>query len=220
MENSPLVSCIMPCSRPEDLPTAISLFERQDYPNKQLIICFDEPFGFLNENENIVTIVSRGSNTIGDKRNACCENADGEIILHLDSDDWYAADWISRSVTFLNESEAELVGINSAFFYQPHSQAWQYSFPEGCRMPYVIGASMCYYKETWKRVGGFKDISTGEDAHFCAAVGAGTKAHDYHTGFVAMITGKNTASHKQLNKMYRLSPLAVKTILGDDAGLY
>lgn len=217
-ESKLAVSCIMPCSRPEDLPRAIALFDRQTYPDKELIIIAGSSENIPLERED-VRFVHCSDPTIGHRRNEGCAYSRGGVIVHLDSDDWYAPDWIELSVDYLMESGAELVGLNSCFFYQPHSQAWQYAFAEGCKMPYVLGATMCYWKNTWIR-NKFDKVMIGEDARFAAAVGGGVSNHLHAESFVAMIHGRNTSSSGQVNKLFRLSPLYVKQILGEDAGLY
>lgn len=233
-KNNPTVTCIMPCHRMGDLPRAVELFNRQTYANKHLLIGVaptDKPNIPLNSS---VDLYATSETTIGGRRNVLCDAATGDIIIHLDSDDWYAPDWVEHCVLFMQETGADLIGLCSGYFYQPHTQAWQYNYVS--KMPYVMGATMAYKKRIWDKVK-FKPVSQGEDALFCAAIGGpyippeladtlaagpigGIVPHAYTEGFVAMITGQNTASHKQLAQMYRVSPLFVKEKLGKDASMW
>lgn len=199
----PLVSVIMPCSRAQDLPKAIKIFQSQDFPEKELIIvadfimCTDENKKFMYSRENIsVDIVPSWS--IGWKRNRACELAEGKIILHQDSDDYYAPDWITRSFSHLVSSDADTTGLDKAYFCnQGIKQLRKYEY-EG-KQPYAVGATLCYYKRVWER-NKFPGVSIGEDTIFCANAGR-IKPHKYINGFMAAIHGNNTASHNAWHLM-------------------
>lgn len=155
-------------------------------------------------------IFAYGTGSIGLKRNLLCAQAKGEIILHADSDDYYATDWISKSIEALGDND--LTGINRAFFYRPHTHLWEYNNQRNQR--YVIGASMCYRKSMWERNKFREDIRQGEDAYFCQNSGH-IMPHDYHDGFCAILHGSNTASHLQTHKMIPLQPDYAKHLLKD-----
>lgn len=239
MVSNPLISVIMPCNRPDDLPRAIEVFLSQDWENKELLICVDYgmaipiPTGYDHLYSNsrkthywnsdhpvdsiygdIIEIPYSG--TIGAKRNKCCNCATGDIIAHFDSDDHYAPDYLSRTYAHLIEYKADCTGLSSAYFYRPKAEVWLYKY-QG-HQPYCIGSGMMYYKRVWEN-NHFKDLSEGEDAKFCANAGR-VKPHNYIDGFLAMIHGKNTASHKQLSHMKRVDPQIAKRILVEDWDKY
>ena len=68
--------------------------------------------------DNISDLIPAGANvryfrsaegaTIGEKRNLACDLATGELILHWDDDDWYAAWRIEYQVWSLLRSGADL----------------------------------------------------------------------------------------------------------------
>lgn len=180
----------MPCNRPEDLPQAIQLFKNQDYPNKELLILMDvEGHTKDTDMENHVYQWGIPGMNVGQKRNHLCQMARGEIIVHLDSDDIYAKDWISHSVNTLLNSKADLTGLDTGIFRNVQTgQRWQYIFKPG--QPFILGATMAYWRKTWQR-SPFPEIKAGEDGHFTVNAGLALP-HGYVSGFEATIHPKNT----------------------------
>src|SRR5262249_24996794 len=128
----PLVSCIMPtANRRLFAPQAIRYFQRQDYPEQELIILDDgeQDIGDLVPVDPRVCSerLDRRA-TIGAKNNLACALARGEVIVHWDDDDWMA-DWrLSYQVeAVLPHSSRTLCGLSRLYFFDPGSdQAWQY----------------------------------------------------------------------------------------------
>jgi glycosyltransferase involved in cell wall biosynthesis len=120
----PFVSCIMPtANRPQFLTYAIDYFLKQDYVESELIILDDgaEPsYSFIPDDPRIKYFYKDYIQLLGTKRNFCCEQATGEIIVHLDDDDWYATDWISKQVEALTLSGADLTGLSDINFLSMH----------------------------------------------------------------------------------------------------
>jgi glycosyltransferase involved in cell wall biosynthesis len=199
--NNPLVSVITPtANRPELLKRCIEQFLAQDYVNKEMVIVQDLHTDYSNIDfpriNGAIANYRSPLELIGDKRNYACQQANGQIILHMDDDDLYSNNWITRSVAALGEND--LTGLSSAYFYNGTELR---EFVYAGKQPYVCGATMCYWKKTWERKP-FKALSEGEDTLFCSNAGR-VVPHDYKDGFCAMIHGNNTASHKQFNKLYK-----------------
>lgn len=185
------VSVITPTSRPENLPRLKEIFYSQDYPHKELIIV-------------------EGDGSVGAKRNKACEAATGDIIIHFDDDDIYAPDFISQSVAFIRAAKADVTGLSRAYFYQQKPErAWLYDYIGD--QPYVLGSGMCYYRRVWER-NRFRNITHGEDRYFLANAGI-IKAHNYMTGFIQIIHGKNTAAHRIIAHMKPVSPEYLKKLV-------
>jgi glycosyltransferase involved in cell wall biosynthesis len=181
----------MPCNRPEDLPQAIQLFINQDYPGKkELLILMDEQ-GYTKDTDNENNVYQWGipGMNVGQKRNHLCQMARGEIIIHMDSDDVYAKDWISHSVNALQNTKADMTGLDTGIFRNLETgERWQYIWKPG--QPYIMGATMAYWRKTWERAP-FKELKDSEDAAFCASAGL-ILPHGYVSGFEASIHPKNT----------------------------
>lgn len=217
-----MVSVIMPCSRPWMLPRAIEVFKSQDYPNKELLILMDEQGYTLDtDNENRIYQWGLPNVSIATKRNHLCEYARGEIIITQDDDDYFAPDWISKTVAHMQSTGADTTGLSNAFFYRPHSQAWKYVW--NGKMPYCIGGTLAYKKSIWQN-NKFKETRDGfgEDTLFMRGAGR-VIPHSYERGFVAMIHGNNSTSHIGVQTNPRFNPIStaiIEDILGMDIGKY
>lgn len=177
---NPLVSIITPITqdRRRFLPALLEMIDIQDYNQIEHILVWDE-------------------GNVGYKRNLGCERANGEIIIHFDSDDQYSSEWISRSVEFLISSKADITGLSSAYFLRPPDELRKYEW-NGVKRKYVCGATMCYHKSFWKEHP-FRELVKGEDTQFCNT--GNVIAHNYIDGFMAIIHESNTSSHDVFSKM-------------------
>jgi glycosyltransferase involved in cell wall biosynthesis len=167
--SAPLVSCIMPThNRRELVPQAIRQFQRQDWPNAELIVVddgTDKVADLIPADPRIRYLALDERRTVGAKRNLACEVARGEIILHWDDDDWMA-DWrIRYQAEHLLSSEADLSGLPRIYFHEPATGGtWEFTSPAR-RERWIAGATFCYRKEVW-RANPFEDVDVGEDMRF------------------------------------------------------
>lgn len=191
----PYVSCIMPtANRPLHIPLAVDYFLNQDFRDAELVIIDDgkEPVrDLLPDHYRIKYFYVDPIGTIGLKRNYACEKALGKIIIHWDDDDYYAYDWISRQVSALEKSGADICGLNEIVFFSPlREKYWKYADKSGDRA-WLSGATMAYKKSFWQ-LHPFKDIQVGEDYDYLWNTGASIFAHDYVEGFIATLHAGNT----------------------------
>ena len=97
----PFVSVVTPTrNRRGFVPMLLRLFRAQTWPADRLELVLaddgDDPVGDLVADDPRVQYVrSRRRLTIGAKRNLCASVARGEILVHMDDDDWYPADRVS-----------------------------------------------------------------------------------------------------------------------------
>ena len=192
----PKVSCIMPTAdRADFFQRALDIYLGQDYPNKELIVVDDGSckVGHLCNGHRIVYLPLQQRTSIGVKRNIACEQASGEIIVHLDDDDWYAENWITMQVEHLLAGKAEVTGLDELIFYDSgRREAWRYRYPAASR-PWVHGATLCYRKEFWRSFP-FPDIDVGEDCSFLWRQGAiGIVPHGGNDGYVGLIHAENAS---------------------------
>ena len=129
INNMPLVSCIMPThNRRAFLKQALIYFERQDYPNRELIIVDDgddRVSDLVSSNPRVRYVSLPQRTSIGEKRNLACEMAKGTIIAHWDDDDWYAPNRLSYQVAPLLTGKGDLTGLETfCFFDLSRWQAW------------------------------------------------------------------------------------------------
>ncbi len=166
-----LCSAVMPTRGRESLAMqAVDVFVSQTYPYKELVILddFDQPSfpnGIEGENiryyrtENIIY-------SIPEKRNRVNALALGEIIWHLDSDDWSCAERMERQVDRLMTTKMAVTGYRSLWFYQESTdRAFEY---RGAHH-YACGSSLCYLKSFWKDHYFLLSHRTGSDNRFVDA---------------------------------------------------
>lgn len=196
--SQPLVSCVMPTTshRWRFVQQSIDYFQRQTYPNKELLIVDDGSEPMVNvvpDDPQVRYVHLPGSRTLGTKRNLCVEAARGDLIMHWDDDDWMAPHRIRYQVDSLMREQAEVCGLRQMLFYNPaSSEAWLYLYPDDQRL-WLAGGSLLYTREFWRR-SPFPDIQVASDTRFiwdqqiqCPAI-----LSDY-SFYVAMIHPGNTS---------------------------
>ena len=193
--STPYVSCIMPTAdRPKFIPLAISYFLDQGYEDAELVIVDDGKKSvkdLVPNHPRIRYFYTDPIGSIGLKRNYACNLAKGEIIMHWDDDDWYAADWIDNQLKAIEESKADICGLNTITFFSPLvGKFWKYADTKG-EHPWLSGATMVYRKSFWQKHP-FKDLQIGEDYDYIWNTGASIFAHDYTDGFIATLHASNT----------------------------
>jgi glycosyltransferase involved in cell wall biosynthesis len=199
----------MPTANRESfIHNAIHHFLKQDYINKELIIVDDG----IKSVENLIpqhnSIKYFRLNkiikcSVGEKRNLACEKTNGEIIVHLDDDDWYAANWITESVNALQQNNASICGLAELYFRSPSlNKCWKFTYPSTSK-PWVAGATMCYKKDLWRKHP-FKKMLVGEDDNFIWNCGEKVFAHNYTNGFIATIHPENTSLKNPISDRWEI----------------
>lgn len=202
VQEKPLVSCIMPTyNRPEFIAYAVHQFLEQSYPNKELIIIDDGDTkieSLLPDNSQIKYWSLQEKLDIGSKRNMACKMSNGQFIIHLDDDDFYAPNWIEKQLSFLIKNKLELTGLSTPLFYDKStSNFWQYKYPITSK-PWVYGATLCYTKKLWES-NPFPVMNCGEDNAFVWAKGVQKiRPNDTIDAYMGQIHRKNT-SPKQIH---------------------
>jgi glycosyltransferase involved in cell wall biosynthesis len=181
---SPLVSCIMPTrNRVAFVLQSIRYFQRQDYPNCELIIVDDgtaELAGQLPDDPRIRYICVPPGLSIGAKRNRACELAHGSIIAHWDDDDWYAPKRLSAQVAPLLSGAADISGLNATnFFVLDRWEFWRCT-PQLHRRLFLPADVHCgtlvYRRHIWEQLARYPNRSLAEDAVFLQqALGRGAR---------------------------------------------
>lgn len=223
--SAPLVSCIMPThNRRRFLPQAIRSFLRQDYPNLELLILDDGPESIADcvpEDRRVRHVRCEKKMSVGAKRNAACEQARGEFVVHWDDDDWYPPWRVTRQTRALIEQVADVCGSSRLFFYEAATErAWEYRYTApGPR--WVAGSTLAYRKSFWRR-NPFPDVQVGEDSLF---VWGGTNAQIFDLAdpglCVAGVHPENTSPKETGGVFWHPVPGAeIHALLGDDLHLY
>lgn len=225
IENMPLVSCIMPTyNRRTFVPKAIEYFLSQDYQNRELIILDDgtDPIEDLVPDDPGIRYLHQNNKlSLGMKRNIACDDAQGEIIVHWDDDDWNAPWRLKYQVENLLKEQGDICGLDKLFFYNPYNkQLWQYVYSRVSRV-WLAGGSLCYTKEFWK-TNKFPDINIGEDTRFVwGNVQKKIVTLQDNTFYLALIHPGNTSAKRTTNNYWHPVPnTKVTDIIGDDHIFY
>lgn len=111
LQSPPLVSCLMvTANRKHLMRRAISCFNKQSYPNKELVIVDDGTQNLDNVLNHVpgdelvyVKLDPSEDNTLGKLRNISLEKASGDFFAQWDDDDWYHPDRLSVQIDTLNQ---------------------------------------------------------------------------------------------------------------------
>lgn len=226
ISSAPLVSCIMPTAdRRIFVPQAIRYFERQDYPNRELLILDDGGQGLADlipPDDRIRYMRMDRRSTIGAKNNLACELARGEVIVHWDDDDWMA-DWrVSYQVeALLSHHLNTLCGLARLYFYDPAAEhAWEYVYSANER-PWVSGGTFCYRREFWQ-AHRFPDMNEGADTVFVWGLRETTVvAHIHHDFYVGLVHRANTSPKRTHDPSWHPVPIqSIYRLLDADRAFY
>ncbi len=177
------------------VPGAIAAFLAQGRADAELVILDDgsDPVGDLIPGDPRIRYHrEETARVIGDKRNRLCALARGEIIVHWDDDDWHGPDRLARQLAALEDTGADVVGLDRiAFLADDGGAAWDYQWQGRGR--WVYGASLAFRRSFWERRP-FPAIRSGEDTRFVLdAAGAHVHAMTDGDWLVARVHGGNTS---------------------------
>ena len=160
--SQPLVSCLcVTRNKPERLKRAIDCFLAQTYPNKELLIVYEDDdintIKFLEGYDDealygsmaMMEIAANPKSTLGELRNISMADCNGEYFCQWDDDDWYHADRLTISMNAIqsNLQDASIL-TNWLIFDDVKKQAYLSKFRlwEGsifCKKS-VINEKVCY----------------------------------------------------------------------------
>jgi O-antigen biosynthesis protein len=168
----PLVSCVMATQgRWDYVQQSVRYFERQGYPNRELVIVADITDGLdsgaIPSSDRVRYERVRPGMSIGAKRNRGCELARGTIIAQWDDDDWYSPTRLSVQVAPLIAREAEISALRDQLFLDLPSWRFWSCRPELHRRMFVedvLGGTLVYLRSCWGSLARYPDCSLAEDA--------------------------------------------------------
>lgn len=133
-DDRPLVSCLMvTADRPRLMRRSIRCYERQTYPNRELVVVDDgqtdlapllEP---LPGEVTYVTLDPDVNHVLGALRNVALDEASGTYLTQWDDDDWYHRTRLERQAAALNDGadacalHGTLMHLDAPeYFYYPY----------------------------------------------------------------------------------------------------
>ena len=117
----PLISIIVPVYNVEKyIDKCISSILQQTYPRIELLLIDDgspDKSGIIcdmyAQKDNRVRVFHKPNAGVSAARNTGINNAKGEFITFVDSDDWLEPDCIRRSLNIINKNELDLLQFSS-----------------------------------------------------------------------------------------------------------
>jgi O-antigen biosynthesis protein len=178
----------------------VRLFQRQDYPNRELIVVDDGDDGLqsqLPDDPRIRYVRAPRGESIGEKRNRACGEARGAFVAQWDDDDWYGPSRLSVQLAPLLAGRADITGLVTPLFFDlPAWRFWRVTPQLHQRLFHadVHGGTLVFARHVWERLGRYPDASLAEDAAFlrrACARGARLERVDGAGHFVYLRHGTN-----------------------------
>lgn len=119
--STPLVSVIIPTyQRSVFLTRTLRLIRAQDYSNIEIVVVDDSPEASLSpdivQELNVRYFFLSERKSIGEKRNLAVSNAQGEVIVHWDDDDFFRPHRISSQVQPILSGEADMTVLEHHYY--------------------------------------------------------------------------------------------------------
>lgn len=101
--------------RPEFMPWLLWNYDRQAWPDKELVIVDSSETPFATKQKDVRIIPAPGAN-VPAKRNIALREAAGEYVTWLDDDDWRHPDSAKDLLAVMAENEVDMAGGRVAWF--------------------------------------------------------------------------------------------------------
>lgn len=194
----PSVSIVMATRRPEMLDHALAQVTAQRGVERlELVLA---PHGFepaLPADLPVpVTLVPRPADYVfGDVLDAAAAAASGELVLKMDDDDWYDADFVADLLRARAYSGADLVGCPDELYHLVEQDCTIHRRHPGERYTHwVAGGTLLLSRGLLREVGGFAPVPRHVDRHLLDALAA-AGATVYRTHGLGYVLRRNSSGH-------------------------
>lgn len=127
----PFFSVIVPCYNAEKyLSEAVESVLSQSFSDWELLLVDDgstdgtlKIINEYSERDRRIKPICKANGGVSSARNVGLQNAEGEWILFLDSDDWFEPQAFERIRILIVDSDADIVGFNH--FYNSQTREWK-----------------------------------------------------------------------------------------------
>ena len=175
----PSVSVVMATRRPELIEHAIGQVARQrGVGSIELVLA---PHGWDADAAQIRDLAGPGVEVevvpcaedvmFGDVLQAAAERADGDVVVKMDDDDWYAPDFVADLLLARAYSGAEVVGTPDDYYYlESRDLTARLGQPSEVFRQFVAGGTLLVEGQLLREVGGFRSVHRHVDAQLLHAV--------------------------------------------------
>jgi len=166
MKNKPLISCLcVTRKRIKSLQRVIDCFVHQTYPNKELLILFEDDdletkkfTGTLsNKYIHCLEVPSDPKLTLGELRNISIKESKGQYFCQWDDDDWYHCERLNFQMNVLELSKKKASALAYWLMYDDIKKEAYCSFPTAW-----AGSLLCKKKIINESIF-YPHLSKGED---------------------------------------------------------
>ncbi|MDX6374839.1 MAG: hypothetical protein QOD98_3827 [Nocardioidaceae bacterium] len=198
----PSVSIVMATRRPDLLDHALGQVARQRGVDRlELVLA---PHGFevdpgrlaeLGDGLTVQHVPRPADELFGDVLNAAAEAAQGDVVLKMDDDDWYAPDVVADLLLARAYSSAELLGMpDDVYYLEPTDETVRLGQPSEVYRQFVAGGTLMVDRGLLREVGGFRSVRRHVDAQLIAAVRAAGGA-TYRTHGLGYVLRRTDSGH-------------------------
>lgn len=173
----PTVSVLLSTHRPERLAHALAMVRRQDYPHLQLVLVLHMEEGQISEHAPAiramlddwqgewVLIGMPTERTLGHALIAASARADGELLVKMDDDDYYADSHIWDLVLARMYSGAQVVGkaLDWVYLAGADTTVFRPTYPAERFARFVAGGTMLISAGDLAQVGGWRPVPRSVD---------------------------------------------------------
>lgn len=202
------------------LPQLLRSFRLQTYPTDRLeLLVLDDGTDCAQDLlENIPGVrYLRGApgTPVGAKRNALIQAARGDILVHMDDDDYYPPARVAHAVERLLNTGRQVAGARLMYVYQPHlgkvvsSGPYPFNHATGNTLTYTRA-----YAETHRYE---EDARVREEPFFLDNYQTPLAELDARSTILAVVHGNNTADKRRMQ--FAATRLRLKDVVADRSSL-
>lgn len=163
----PFVSVLVPThDRRHFIPQLLRAWRLQSYPldRMELVVVDDgdDPVGDLLDGLPGVRYLREERMPLGAKRNLLTREARGEVLVHMDDDDYYPRQRVEHAVQRLRDSGLQLAGASELYIYNLQMDVLLRSGPFG---PFHGTNATLAYTRDYLADNRFDDAATTRDEH-------------------------------------------------------
>ncbi len=210
----PLISCLcVTKNRPAQLSRTIQCFIAQTYPNKELVVVYeetDEPTNKVLQSfasqVNFKLVAVENNNTIvslGDLRNLSIDNATGEYCCQWDDDDWYHPTRITAQFELMQQAGKDACVLEQWLFFDGHTKQAYLSHKR-----YWEGSLLC--SKILMQQYQYAKLAKGEDTPLITALRSKNQIHLIQNKphlYIYNYHGNNTWQYQHFKGFFHYSKL-------------